>query len=810
MSDRPRRSSSTDKKDKSLQSQQSQSTDNSPIANSSLSSLPTPSSINQLSPIAPNNNQSSSPSNAAPEDLIATLMAKIKSLEETVKKQQQQNNNNNDNINNNHSVSPLPRLEQFLSLSTGLLPSSSPTNNGVQSSTSTAIKTEPISSINPNNFTNTSNNPILINDNTGITFTDVGQKLSPQLENEIRLYPNDSEIMKAELFLDKSSHVTFIQYLYKIGMHNHYPSNETKINTLSFPVFNCDNDTIAFLKWRESIIAHAKMYECDYYITNPWSTVYNRIMNSELPSTAIKHGVIIKLMKLYKFLYSKLKLSIESERIVSTQFDNDIHLHSNNNQLFIEGNVNYLYRALDYNYERVNSNTINQLTNEFIQYRYPGELSNENTSEYFNTIETYRYKFIKFRIHKADHEFTEKVKYDIPKSLRTITWGVLHNVKNYAQIKAIIISATTEFCNSNSSASSTNHVNHQHNTQTKSNNKNKKVCIFCPHNQSPSHSTKEHYPCRRCQQQHKRGECSNQGSNQSNDEDANGVDIDASSSATLFIGHVKPLYINHNDKEIFLQHDNGDTVNLADENGTYRDARREVLGDSGCSSHLCCNEKLLVAVREISPITIRLPDGKTYMINKMGNMMLTKNFYIRHVLLLPNFQTNLLSIGRLATLGFNTVITDKGARITKVVNNEVVKVLDLPKHGNLFIVRLPKDGYDPDPHAEDDKEFDIKRFISEVNIANKKVPNKNQIVFKAAKIPKLPANKQKQKIPDSIAVKPKAKANHGGPAAAVVPTAANTNAIAAAVNSGTTTVTFSADTADTADDSSEGSSSESD
>lgn len=530
---------------------------------------------------------------------------------------------------------------------------------------------------NPNNYHNSSSTPIIINDNNnGITFTSTGNKVAPNYIDEHWNYPSAEQCTNATLFLtDKKSVDTFINHINTIGMR-YYPSPGMEISSLKFNTFTGGDNAIEFIKWQDHVIEEAEEYNLDYYITTSWEIIFNKVMNSTLADN-VKIGVIIRLRDICKVLYSKLKSAIKEESFVNSTIDALVREHKHSKQYFINGNVNFLYRSLDHYYERVTTNTVAALNSEFNNYKYNGAVSVDNTTAYFVGIDEFRTKFNKFKVPKQSYEFTEKVKNDLPKELYQFgIYALIVNNNDYSDLKQIITKATMQLCRGDiTDSESANHVGttkpRQGNDRRNNPSDPNAYCSYCEKN---GHSTANHFPCRKCKQQHKRGECSYNQQSASTP----GQSIALPDSSMEFAAHVAPLQLFGDEEKVYL----------ADENGNYKNSRSEAVADSGCSVHLCCNEELLFNIVDISPMQIRLPDGKIYTIYKTGSMMLTPTFHIKSVLLLPNFTTNLISIGRLAQLGFNTVITKEGARVTTIRGGQSKFVMLFPKEGNLYIKKL--------------------------------------------------------------------------------------------------------------------------
>ena len=70
--------------------------------------------------------------------------------------------------------------------------------------------------------------------------------------------------------------------------------------------------------------------------------------------------------------------------------------------------------------------------------------------------------------------------------------------------------------------------------------------------------------------------------------------------------------------------------------------------DSGASDHMCSEESLLCDLCILQqPILVKLPDGSQVRVVKHGKLRINKDLVLNHVLHVPRFRFNLLSIRRL-------------------------------------------------------------------------------------------------------------------------------------------------------------------
>lgn len=70
--------------------------------------------------------------------------------------------------------------------------------------------------------------------------------------------------------------------------------------------------------------------------------------------------------------------------------------------------------------------------------------------------------------------------------------------------------------------------------------------------------------------------------------------------------------------------------------------------DSGATDHMCCNIHLMHSVVLLRPpIQVALPTGQCITVARSGSVTLTPNLDLHHVLYIPHFYYNLLSISKL-------------------------------------------------------------------------------------------------------------------------------------------------------------------
>lgn len=732
------RSNSLDKQTKSKEN----NNNNNNNVDSSSSSVPV-SSLSMISPGAetnPLNNNNSSSRNSSPSTMIppnsdseekqndqilklllslqlslSNVDSRLSAIENdnNVLKEKIDNRSNNNNYNSSVSI-----------------PANASSGNTIDGSINSTI-----------NYVNINNPSSITPSSTGInTIAINGKKIPPIATNELSHLPIDDSYINARIFGNSKTDITELtKYLHQLQLP-HYPTLD--LSTLSFTPFKSDMNASDFIDWQEVIITQAKQFNINYYIVNNWKSIVEKIKSKVNSNTSLTeeviNGVIIKLYDLIKIIYYKLRLALKDEKIVTTNIDNLIKLYSRNNDIFLDGNINYLWRSLDYYYEQISAASITQLEQQFTELSYTGAISREQTALFLNSIDKFRTKFAKFNINKSDSTIVDKVKRTIPVELAQLLYSDISKITTqYDELRKIIVDGTEEYCRLHIDSNSINAAfgyqregrqnynsnNNNYNQNNFSSNKTKPHCTKC---NKEGHSTNQHYDCNICGKSHQKGKCRQQKQQQS----SNTNNVEHTIIPEEFAAYVEPAAFTY---ELI---DNEEKCCLADSNGNYTNAHRECILDSGCSVHICCNPDLLINVEEIPPIQIRLPDGKAYTVYKAGTMMLTPKFHITKVLYIPSFSTNLISVGRILKLHeqFKLIISNNKAKLTYTKDNLTVPVLEAPLEGALYVLRLPKGGYKPTEGALNSEKMKFNSLLKETKEVNKAIGNKATI--KVNPIPK--------------------------------------------------------------------------
>lgn len=91
--------------------------------------------------------------------------------------------------------------------------------------------------------------------------------------------------------------------------------------------------------------------------------------------------------------------------------------------------------------------------------------------------------------------------------------------------------------------------------------------------------------------------------------------------------------------------------------------------DSGASSHICSNVDMMVSIYRLEiPINVHLPDGSSKVVTHGGNARVSKNIFLKDVLLVHGFTHNLMSVAQL--------IQDSKVRLTFLPTHCVIQAHD--------------------------------------------------------------------------------------------------------------------------------------
>ncbi|GAU50539.1 hypothetical protein TSUD_409840 [Trifolium subterraneum] len=70
--------------------------------------------------------------------------------------------------------------------------------------------------------------------------------------------------------------------------------------------------------------------------------------------------------------------------------------------------------------------------------------------------------------------------------------------------------------------------------------------------------------------------------------------------------------------------------------------------DSGATDHVCASLSLFTEYRKVNPIPVKLPNGSIVTTDIIGNIIITPTITLKHVLYMPHFSFNLISVSRVS------------------------------------------------------------------------------------------------------------------------------------------------------------------
>ena len=107
--------------------------------------------------------------------------------------------------------------------------------------------------------------------------------------------------------------------------------------------------------------------------------------------------------------------------------------------------------------------------------------------------------------------------------------------------------------------------------------------------------------------------------------------------------------------------------------------------DSGATHHVCTNSSMFHSIHSFSSNTVTLPTGTKIPITKIGTIHLSPHLVLEHVLYIPTFQFNLISISALTQT--NCFSFDFTARFCFIQDHSQGKLIGMGRRqGNLYLL----------------------------------------------------------------------------------------------------------------------------
>lgn len=487
--------------------------------------------------------------------------------------------------------------------------------------------------------------------------------------------------------------------------------NTFDADTVKFPILtaDCITSPTAFINWQRSIVDACKCASVHDILLVSLDVLANRIMQADFSvgdgpldgdnKTALKAALIRACYDLSNQLYYVLKRAIMvNEPIVLESLQNSAKLHENSNPpLWLEGNVNYLWRCLDENYHRVTTSTIQQANRAFDHISY-GNKGNQSTVTSASTTK------LTLDIVKANRELSYVDKPRSDESLRSLLISCLpHSLWQFAiavdvnigdkklsfsELGAKLIEHSRtieERKGGNASSQQTNHfgVSGASTSAAK--------CVHC---QSNNHTTAEHRKCKQCGGLHHPRKCPKHSLHPKDKSGKEGRVIKARVNAVeteVMRPVICHVVTSREGSEIVSVHYAAGSL----EHRTYL----QCVIDSGAAAHVSCSESHMFDVRELDhPVYVTLPDGGSIRVTKYGSMMLTKFLVLTQVLLVPKFRLNIVSVARLSDKGvsFHFGKENCTGKVHDKNENKWLTAFQAPRQENdVYILTLPKEPYEP-------------------------------------------------------------------------------------------------------------------
>ncbi|XP_058783503.1 uncharacterized protein LOC131658196 [Vicia villosa] len=118
--------------------------------------------------------------------------------------------------------------------------------------------------------------------------------------------------------------------------------------------------------------------------------------------------------------------------------------------------------------------------------------------------------------------------------------------------------------------------------------------------------------------------------------------------------------------------------------------------DTGATDHVCFTQNYFQCLKQIKPITIKLPNGSLVTTKFSGTIKFTDSFYITDVLYMPEFSFNLISVPKLTkTLNCQLMFTDVNCVIQDLSSKMMIGTAEL--HGGLYLLKSPSVSLYPNP-----------------------------------------------------------------------------------------------------------------
>lgn len=543
-----------------------------------------------------------------------------------------------------------------------------------------------------------------------------GKKLKPAARYEKDLRPIAQQLtINVRSLASKDDRIMMSSVLTTMGITWPQTVNLDASN-VNFPAFpaNAANSVALFRAWQSKIIDECKRVGVVDVLLKPLDLLYNIIVSKSFSvsnSTStdeIKVALVRAMYETSNSLFYLLKATLQNERMVLA---NIVAAEETNAAMgtgyYIEGNVNFLWRWLDDLYHRITADAIDEANNAFqlISYGTKGNtwISFRNTSKLINDVLQANQELSYVDKPRTDSAMRSLIGSRLPTELWKYFTSVHsgHDAYPYAKFCETLLDCSRSLEErANTDVHGIAHVG----AKSRAGSNKKLYCKVCG---KDNHDTEDHHECPKCGRPHSpESECRRKATNNNaNSGDSNskeggsGKSVKRSSAQQLKTADGKTIY---GCCTVTVRETGNEVAEVYfSANGVPRlDADRTFVVDSGGAAHIACSERYLFNVRALdSPVYISLPNGASIACRKVGRMMLNKSMWIDHVLLVPNFRTNILSVHLLKKRGFDVLLNEDNGRIVPLLSSGEHAPVFAPVsvEGNVYVLRMPAHALSP-PH----------------------------------------------------------------------------------------------------------------
>ena len=486
------------------------------------------------------------------------------------------------------------------------------------------------------------------------------------------------------------------------------PTGVTRVDIGAIPVFEVSSTHSAphFIKWQNKVVDSFKQMGLQKLLLVPLDVLCDEVFKlnivheskslSPTDVEAYKIGIYLHLKQLANSLYYSLKAALDREQYVLEilrQHQQKETLSTHGVKVYLEGNLNYLWRALDHTYSRITDGTVDQLNRVFDSIRYGRTGA---TSQITSTLVHTLINDLNAANHELDLLSSARNNKAMKSKLLSCTPEVLYHAlpditklagMTYEEVGALLIEHARAIEERNmtkdrASAGSVNHIA-VHGTNKKGGPNPGRKCGTCGRS---SHTTEQHHDCPTCYRSHKPGvDCKPKGSHGGSGnpkQSQKGSGTVTADGKEYLACHVKI----ERDDQFFAVNYQAGSLDIA--------TNRQCVIDSGGAAHICCDAKYLFGVKNIQHgVYVTLPDGSQIRVNRYGSMMISDKVFIRKVLFIPKFRVNIISVAKLADKGLKVKFGAVGCTIRNGKDDDKIILRGKRTDAAIYVMELPEKPY---------------------------------------------------------------------------------------------------------------------